>query len=707
MARKRTTRDEDISGRPKLKKALIDLYNDIEVGFGDQRDRADETLDYWDIYNCRWGTKQNYQGNAHIFLPIVMAAVDARKTRFVNQMFPRAGRYIEVVDENGEIPHGLMALAEHYIEKTKIRTEIAPAMCKNGDIEGQINLYVGWGSVTRHVVSRETKGLTIGGVEVKGVDDVEDINEETEVEEGPTVEVLCDSDILVLPTSADSIEDALESSGSVTIQRRWSKAAIRRHMTNGDIEEESGEAIIREMNKKNDMGRANQRKAHADAAGIKEDGKYCLVYETWSKLKVDGMWRLCRIYYGGDKMILGAKLCPYWNDRCPLISVPVEKVSGTFKGISNIKPCCDIQYYANDIINEAADSATYSMLPIIMTDPSKNPRVGSMVLDLAAVWETSPNDTKFASFPQLWKDGFAIAASAKQEIFQILSVNPAMISQSTGGKYKRNQAELATEQQVDILTTADAVTVMEQGVLTPMVQRFLEYDHQFRTSDILIKKYGMMGRRAAMERLPPTEMKDRFNLKWMGVEAARSAAQVQQQIAAMNVLRGIPPQMLPGRKVDLTPIVEMLVENTFGPRLSPLIFKDLKEQLSMPPEEENRMLERSFDVPTSPFDNDIEHVKAHMQLLMEHGGPEVGDPSGVIRVHLQRHQMQMQEKQQAQMAAQAPGQPGTPGGARPGIAGLPRPGAQPAQPRQGMQPAGAIRPDNMPAAGSVNMPRRM
>lgn len=705
MARKRTERDEELSTRPKIKKHLLDLYNDVEKGFIDQRDRADETLDYWDIYNCKWGVKQNYQGNSHIFLPMVMSAVDARKTRFTNQMFPRGGRYVEAVTENGDIPHATMALAEHYIEKSKIRTEIAPAVCKNGDIEGQINVYVGWGSTSRHVVTREKKGISIGGVEVKGVDDIDDINEEIVIDEGPTVEVLCDSDILVLPTSADSIEDALESSGSVTIQRRWSKAKIREAMTNGDVVDKLGEALLKEMNKKNDMGRANQQKAHADAAGIKEDGKYCLVYETWSKLKVDGLWRLCRIYFGGDKTILGAKMCPYWNDRCPLISVPVEKVSGTFKGISKVRPTCDLQYYANDIINEAADSATYSMLPIIMTDPSKNPRVGSMVLDLAAVWETSPNDTKFASFPQLWKDGFAIAASAKNEIFQILGVNPAMIPQSTGGKQKRNQAELATEQQVDILTTADSVTVIEQGVLTPMVQRFLEYDHQFRTGDILVKKFGMMGRRAEMERIPPTEMNERFTLKWLGVEAARNAAQVQQQIAAMNVLRGIPPNMYEGRKIDLTPIIEMLVENTFGPRIAPLVFKDMREQLSIDPEEENRMLERAFDVPTSPFDDDAKHVQAHMKLLMMEGGPEVGDPSGVIRVHLQRHQMQMAQKAKA-MQPQPQGQPGTPGAGPPGIAGLPRAGAQPAAPRQGFQPPGAVRPDAMPAAGAVQMPRK-
>ena len=56
-----------------------------------------------------------------------------------------------------------------------------------------------------------------------------------------------------------------------------------------------------------------------------------------------------------------------------------------------------------------------------------------------------------------------------------------MLPQSTGAKAgKRNQAEIALEQQVDILTTADAVTVLEESVFTEIIERFAELDAQFR-----------------------------------------------------------------------------------------------------------------------------------------------------------------------------------------------------------------------------------
>jgi hypothetical protein len=95
-------------------------------------------------------------------------------------------------------------------------------------------------------------------------------------------------------------------------------------------------------------------------------------------------------------------------------------------------------------------------MPIVMTDPEKNPKVSSMVLGLAAVWETSPNDTQFAEFPELWENAMAARQACQAQIFQTLGVNPAMIPQGHRRRHKRNQAEIANEQQVDLLTTADA-----------------------------------------------------------------------------------------------------------------------------------------------------------------------------------------------------------------------------------------------------------
>ena len=45
-------RDEELSGEARIAKALLTLYDDISKGFDDQRERADDQMDYWDLYNC-------------------------------------------------------------------------------------------------------------------------------------------------------------------------------------------------------------------------------------------------------------------------------------------------------------------------------------------------------------------------------------------------------------------------------------------------------------------------------------------------------------------------------------------------------------------------------------------------------------------------------------------------------------------------------
>ena len=67
---------------------------------------------------------------------------------------------------------------------------------------------------------------------------------------------------------------------------------------------------------------------------------------------------------------------------------------------------------------------------------------------------------------------------------------------------KQNQAEVAQNQQVDILTTADAVTVLEESILTPMLQRFIELDHQYRDEELTVAQYGAIGNRAKLETEP-------------------------------------------------------------------------------------------------------------------------------------------------------------------------------------------------------------
>ena len=273
-----------------------------------------------------------------------------------------------------------------------------------------------------------------------------------------------------------------------------------------------------------------------------------------------------------------------------------------------------------------------------------------------------------------------------------------MPQQVTASGKKPNQAQIANEQQVDILTTADVVTGLEGELLTPMLQWMVWLDHQYRDEELLVPSFGELGVQMEMDRIEPIQMDRRFEFRWYGVEAARSVQQMQQQMALLNVIKGIPPEAYPGYQLQLAPFISNAVENTFGSRLGPRIFVDMRKQLSLDPEFENTILQSGMPVTVHPMDDDVAHLQAHMPAFHENG-----DYTGFLREHMIFHQMQMQKKSQQQAMQQQQGQqPGgqqrpPQGGAQPA-----RSGAKPGGPRpNGQQPPGMIHRDQQPLA----MPR--
>lgn len=701
----RPRRDKELATRRdgKLYKDLIECFQRVRRGFQDQAQRSDDIEDYWDAYNCVLNNKNFYNGNSNIYVPIIYSAVEARKTRFLNQIFPQSGRYIDATSTDGGVPHAIVALIEHYIRRAKLRTEVMAALLRNGDIEGHYHLFCDWNRYERHIVSRETGSAQIdlpgiGQVRPSTEETITDLVEETLLDEGPCPEVLHDNDVLIQPVTARSIDDALQQGGQVTIIRRWTKETLQRMIDEGEVMSGPGRSLIELSQRKPDDWK-NPEAEILDAAGIKERGRVFQIYETYKVLPTDEGSRLCSTLYGGHEIVLSAKRIKFWNDRCPLLSAPQAKVAGSFKGSSPIAKGIDsLQYHANQVAQQAADSATYSMLPIIMTDPAKNPRTATMILNLAAIWEVDPNSTKFAEFPKLWQDGIQLIQADTAAIFQAFGVNAAMLPQQTGKPgAKKNQAEMAVEQQIDLLMTAESCSVLEEGILTPLAEQMVDLDHQFRDRELTIKVFGEIGNAAKMEDVLPEQARTRYNFNWFGVEQARNAAQSQQQIAFLNVARGMSADLQKaGYMLNPAPALENAAGAVFGWRMGRQIVVDMRSQLSVDPEFENEMLRQGFDVMVHPGDNPQQHLQAHIAAMQA-----AGDQTGMFRVHIQRHQMDMQLRAAAMQRQQQQPQGGPPG------AQGPQAGAQPQGPKLIRGPAGAIPLDQMPRAGAVPMPRKM
>jgi hypothetical protein len=690
----------------------------------------------WNLYNCERDDNTYYNGEAQIYVPTVHDAVKALVTRYANQLMPQVGRYIEATTTDGEQPYEIIALGNHYIKRAKFKPLVLKPLLRNGLIEGQYNLYMDWQEIVRRIVSRETRGPITEGPrpgeqqQTDAAEQIIDIKEEMLVEGRPLFEVLHDADVLVLPATSDSIEEALEAGGSVTIVRRFSKEALKDVVKRegldvtlgGERDKETGDLAIFAVSPEM-TGLKDQEKALAQDVGIKARGKHGILFEVWQKVPLsekgrfdeDGEPELCKTWYALSREPLSLKRNPHWNDRCPLLSEPIEKQAGVFKGKSQVEAIAELQYESNDAANERADVDHMSAMPIIMKEAGDN---SPMLLAKGAIWEYDKGGKppQFAAFPDLSGRGTTRVMDARALIQSSLNVNPAMMPQ-VAGRSKQSQAEVQQQQQIELLSTSEEVDVLD-AMLTEMVERIIDFDHQYRDRDVTIQRFGELGVRAEMIDVPPYRNRAAVDFSWIGSQIMRmNQAMAQNGTAWINVVRGMADQLKQeGLELSLGSLLEYQAAMLFGPVMARKTLRDLRHELSMDPALENEMLNWGHEVPINQMDNHQLHLQSHMQDLQEKG-----DPHGTIRVHMQWHskalmaqqQMMMQQQMQAQMQR---GMPGVPGGAGPGVAGTPRPGgprvagpqpgAQPMPPRQIKAPPGRI-PQTSPMLAGQVMPRRV
>lgn len=680
-------------------KECAKLYPQIELAFRNRKGADADITEYWNIYNAKTDENQRYDGNSECYPPIVRDSVNARCKRALKQLFSSKYKHVDAIGSSDETPTAQMALIEHYIRTTKLKS-ICRSTLISGDVTGQWNIYIDWKRTYRQVsgmIKRNPLIETVEGQSVELTDPMEE-REETEdyevMTEGPDIVDFATEDLVVIPPTVNNIEDADIS----CIKLRMSKDKVEELVEDGTFitdadSEEAGEIATWLVGQENEDDYAPSKKA-VHQAGIQTMGtlKFALIYEAHVRLKLeDGKKYLCYVYFAGESEILGIIKAPQWGQKRPIISAPVERATGSFNGISKIEAVKTMQWNLNDFFNMGQDSAQYSLLPIVMTDPEKNPNYAMMIFGLAAVWPCDPNSTKFQQFPQLWKESMGMVGSIKQQIFESMDVNQGMMGAVAAGR--KNNAMVGSQMQEQSVSVIDHAERFEDEILNELVERMFEYDAQFREQDLTVLKMGEIGVKAAMTTIPPQQWGDRYDFQWCGTSFVMSMQLMQQQIATMNVLRGIPPQQLNGRKLDITPILEILVNNVFGVEIGSRVLIDERNKYSVLPDVEDEMMENGIMVDVHEADDDMQHLQTHQEAAKA-----TGDPTGLMRTHMQGHMMQVQRKREMAAGMQPPpggGEPGIPGGAGPGVAGTPRPGAQPAPQRPMQNPAGAIQQDNM------------
>lgn len=679
------------------------LYPKLSKCYENKQEQMDRCEEYWSIFNAQPDENQQYSGNSQCYIPAVRNAIKARVKRTIAQLFPVNHKHVGATGPDGNIPFAQISLLEHYIRSANVKEAVRADLIA-GDVTGQWNLYVDWSRTQRRVRELIRKPPILEDHELGG--EIEDVaapeddweweEEEKDVTtEGPDIVPFATEDLAVYPPTAGNVEKAT----ATCIRLRLDIDAVQQFIDEGVFVGHDAKELVETLGKPG-SGRDKHvpPKRRTGDAGIRTEGtyKYALIYEAHTNLDLGNGKEPCFVYYAGQDVILGIIRNPFWSGKRPIISAPIEKITGSFFGVSNIEPVKFLQWNLNDYWNMGQDSAQYSLLPITMVDPLSSPNYQSMVVGLAAVWLTDPNKTKFANFPAIYKDAIPLCENLKQQINESLDVNDAMLGKAPMGR--KNQAQMAAQAQAQESNIIDNAKRYEEVILNPLLEWMFELDRQFRTEELTVEILGEVGARANLQTIPVQAFGERYFFRWCGTSYQQNMQRMQQMIAWMNVLRGIPPQQLDGRRLNIGPILEYGTEQIFGPEVAPRILIDERNLFHLDPEDENLMMHNGLAAEVHQADDDRAHLASHLRAAQL-----TGDQAGLFRTHIQQHQQAMQAKLQAQQAPKSPAQPGlqgVPGGAGPGVAGTPRPGAQPGQPRpQG--PAGMIHPDQIasPMAG--------
>ena len=669
---------KNYAGVKSLQEKCAKLYDQIITGFREEKKEQNDSIEEcWDIYNCELGDNQQYDGDSEIYEPIVHDAVEARRKRFTGMCFPNVGNNLEVISEQGDIPQATLSVLQRYIKDTNLRS-VASTLFLNGDIEGQWSVMPGWKHKERKITRKVRKNIEGTNEEYT------DIEEETIIDEGPELTVIPAQDLWVFPPTVSDIQDA----EIVAIALRLTTDAIDEMVKDGVFLKDRVDLLVKDAAEEKVIW-AEKKRAQEAGIKLKAGQKFALIYMAFTKLKLDGEKKPAIVYIGGPDNILGIIANPYWNQKIPVISEPVDKVAGSFWGKSKVKTVAPLQYELNDITNMGMDSAMYSLMPIVMTDPLKNPQYSSMVMAMAAVWSTNPNDTKVVEFPPLYQHALTIKNAIKSQIMESMEVNETMLGKAPAGR--KNAQAIGAQSAEALATIGDVVKRFEFGIMNKIMEWFYDLDLQFRDEDLAVMIDGEHGMQSIVEKIPPQQVGHRYWFKWLGADKAQGAQNNQQLISWMNVLRGLPPNVLNGRKLDLGPMIDFLNESVCGPTMAQNVLIDERKRISIPPDMENEFMVNNIPAFVSPLDDDVEHIRSHQEAAKI-----TGDLNGQYRRHIEDHIKAIQMKQQQQMPKGQPGIPGSlTGGGPPGVAGSPRPGAIPAGPRNGQNPPGAINADQM------------
>ena len=398
-----------------------------------------------------------------------------------------------------------------------------------------------------------------------------------------------------------------------------------------------------------------------------------------------------RITLAADHIPLRIQRLPYWSGQPPHFAAKFVEVISEFYGRGLPEVFDRMQYFLNDIADQANDALVWCMNPIAVIDGYEIQDVDSIRMRPGAKWLAKPESVKFAEPP---KETPAIGFQAVQQMIALMSdtanVAPYSGVGSAGPRARGRALQTATGAQLlateSLVQIRDVVEHIEDTVLTRVMAHMHMLTQQCLVDPVLLRITGIDGAAMIEKKLTPLDVVGDFQFGWLGSTFTQNQ-QVRgaQMINFLQIVGSLPPEALASQnaEIDLGALLRAVWTDGMGLRHGDRIIKDKVRAVSVDPTIENELflVDRGEEVQVAPSDPDDQHLKSHDAFL---GDPRLSIQqklalAGHIRSHVASKlakQMLQQQRAQQEAMQQAGGMMGGPGG--PGA-----PGANPMLPPGG------------------------
>lgn len=366
---------------------------------------------------------------------------------------------------------------------------------------------------------------------------------------------------------------------------------------------------------------------------------------------------LCSI--GADEVVLRIQRVPFFDGLAHWLCGKFREVENEFYGRALPEDFDKMQYFINDVGDQASDALVWSLNPISIVDVFSAADPTSYRMRPGAKWLANTNPSNAVKFIEPPKESAQVGFNTVYNLLglthEFADVAPLTGSApKTRNKNQKNLELAVQEAQTDVI---EVVRNIEVAVMEPFLGKAYKLTEQFLDRDILLRIQGADGATMIEKAVGVADIIGDYEFSWLGsTRVLNEQVRGQQMIGFLGMLGKVPPDQLASQGVEIgwADLIRDVAEIGLSlPHTSVMKYiRDKVKKVSIDADIENQLFEvgRGDEVVVSEADNDEEHGVSHARYLTSPDTPEDVKPK--VLKHLQAHAASAMAKQQMKQIAE-------------------------------------------------------